>query len=104
VKLPRRKGRELRLINALMPCASASAVGRGNCARCGKEPNTVGESIKGLFVQSIRLASWFCLVNWRVPFSVVRDGSLYSPVALTTFIELLGASAMRPWAGPLPLL
>ena len=44
------------------------------------------------------------LVNWRVPLSVVRARGLSIAVALTTFIELLGASAIRPCAGPLPLL
>src|SRR5688500_3051029 len=92
------------LISAFTPCASASAVARGSAARCGKLTNVAGWSMTELMVHGMSASSCRWLVNCSVPFSVVRLASLYIATALTTFIMLLGASASRPCAGPLPLL
>src|SRR4030095_9774184 len=100
----RRNGRELRLIRAFTPFASASAVLRGSAARCGKTAKTDGCAMSGLIVQGISASFWRWSVNCSVPLTVVCFGILYKPIALTTFMWLLGGSAIRPRAGPLPLL
>ncbi len=58
----------------------------------------------GLIVQGISVSFCFICVSATVAFSVLCDGILYRPVALTTFMLLSGGSDMWPCAGPLPLL
>ena len=99
-----RVGRELKLMSALTPRTLASAVSLGSSARCGNSAHTLGWLIWELVVQGIRSSSFDWSLIWTVPFTVVLRVNLYSPMKLTTVMELSGNDEIRPRAAPLPLL
>ncbi len=101
-----RHGRDVTLRSALTPrtSASASAVGRGSSARCGNDAHTIGWLICELVVHGIRSSLLFWSLIWTVPFIVEWRLNLYSPMKLTTVMELSGKDEIRPRAAPLPLL
>ena len=97
-------GRDEKFSSALTPRTLASAVVRGSSARDGNDAHTIGWLICALVVQGMR--SSFCVWSMicTVPFTEVWRGNLYSPMKLTTAMELSGNEEIRPLAGPLPLL
>jgi len=82
---------------------SASAVARGSWARPGNTAKTAGLLMTELVVKGMMSSSWFIQISATFPLMLVVRVSLAMPSALTTCIELSGASAMRPRAAPFPL-
>ena len=92
----RRVGREVKLSRALTPRTLASAVGRGSSASAGNDAQTIGWLICALVVQGISSSSLLWSLIWTVPFTVVVRLNLYSPMKLTTVMELSGNDEIRP--------